>query len=249
MTIKKIKPLLIGVIGCAIIVILGIFTVSTFSNYSLKDIVKMGMRKAHAPNPEFDQVYGYGIDLSHHNAEPDWNNLDVDFVVLKATEGSDYLDPTFKNRHQICKDKAIPVGAYHFFTGKTQGKTEANNFIEKVGKDIDIIPIFDTERKPKGMSKKEFQKKVLDFLHTMKKHYGVLPIIYTSEGFYHAMIKNVVEKNFDEEPKLWFGDVGLNYKSYSLTPHIHQAEIKNIKGIRGMVDVNELHTKLENILK
>ncbi|MBR1551996.1 MAG: hypothetical protein IJ632_06720 [Muribaculaceae bacterium] len=35
----------------------------------------------------------WGIDLSHHNTVTDWSQVEVDFVILKATEGATYKDP------------------------------------------------------------------------------------------------------------------------------------------------------------
>lgn len=207
--------------------------------------------KAHKPDPYFDKIYGHGIDLSHHNSEPDWESLDVDFIVLKASEGLTYKDPTFSSRALKSRDNGIPVGAYHFFTGAGNADKEFENFNEAIKGKIDIIPVIDIERKPKNVSRKDFQNRFFKFMRNIKKEYGFYPIIYTSEGFYYAYLKDLVETQLKKEkqsPILWFGDVGQEYKKYTLTPHIHQREIKKIKGTKTTVDFNELHCELDKIL-
>lgn len=222
-----------------------------------KYITKIGgkaakvIRSSHKPDAKFDRIYGYGIDLSHHNAEPSWDKLDVDFVILKASEGSSYIDPTFSQRAKMSKDKGFSTGAYHFFSGTGNADKEFNNFYCQVKGKIDIIPVIDIEKKPKGVSKKDFQKRFLRFMDRTKEEFGVYPIIYTSEGFYFSYLKKIVDnklKKENESPILWFGDVTQPYRKYNLTPHIHQAKIKNVKGVRGKIDFNELHCNIEEIL-
>lgn len=222
--------------------------------HNLPDIIGKSTkykRKPHKPDPYFDKVYGHGIDLSHHNSEPDWESLDVDFIVLKASEGLNYKDPTFSPRALKSRNNGIPVGAYHFFTGVGNADKEFDNFNEAIKGKINIIPVIDVERKPKNVSRKDFQNRFLKFMRNVKKEYGVYPIIYTSEGFYYAYLKNLVEtqlKKENQSPVLWFGDVGQEYKKYNLTPHIHQREIKKIKGTKTKVDFNELHCEIDKIL-
>ena len=54
-----------------------------------------------------------------------------DFLILKATERSDYVDPTFKGRWAACGNR--PKGAYHFCrpTG-ADADSEADHFIRTV---------------------------------------------------------------------------------------------------------------------
>jgi LysM repeat protein len=59
----------------------------------------------------------YGIDVSHYNAIADayavrGNN--ITFAWCKASEGTDYVDPTFANKVRQLKAAGIVVGAYHF---------------------------------------------------------------------------------------------------------------------------------------
>ena len=138
---------------------------SKYGAYS--DLIPGKQGIPHKPNEKYDKIYGYGIDLSHHNTEPDWNNLDVDFVIMKATEGTDYTDPTFFPRMIKCKERNIPVGAYHFFIGKKGGEKEFKNFYG-MAPTVDIIPIVDAEVIPKGVSKKDYLANLRVFLDKTK---------------------------------------------------------------------------------
>jgi lysozyme len=57
------------------------------------------------------------IDLSHHNPEPDWAALKASGVVgviLKATESTGYIDPSFVGRRSRAKANALAVATYHY---------------------------------------------------------------------------------------------------------------------------------------
>lgn len=62
------------------------------------------------------------IDVSHWQG--DWPGPDTPFeamnnngivgVVLKATEGVAYVDPTYRERYDACYDNSVAVSSYHF---------------------------------------------------------------------------------------------------------------------------------------
>lgn len=60
------------------------------------------------------------IDLSHHQADVDFAEIrraGVLGVILKATEGTSYVDPTFYDRRKQAKACGLNVASYHFFHG------------------------------------------------------------------------------------------------------------------------------------
>jgi LysM repeat protein len=62
----------------------------------------------------------YGIDVSHYNAVSDANAVRADGITyawVKATEGADYVDPTFAPKVTQLRAAGIVVGAYHFADG------------------------------------------------------------------------------------------------------------------------------------
>ena len=57
------------------------------------------------------------IDISHWNEEPDWGMLKMNGtvgVILKCTQGTGYLDDTFKARRDAAKEAGLLVSSYHF---------------------------------------------------------------------------------------------------------------------------------------
>ena len=84
-----------------------------------------------------------GIDVSYHQGDIDWETLSrqgIDFAFIKATEGSGYADTYFRNNYKNAADTDIRIGAYHFFSFDSPGKTQAENFIRTVPVTDDMLP-------------------------------------------------------------------------------------------------------------
>ena len=60
-----------------------------------------------------------GLDVSHHQGLIDWARIPTEryrFVYIKATEGGDFWDKSFKQNWKQAMNAGLTVGAYHFFT-------------------------------------------------------------------------------------------------------------------------------------
>ncbi len=57
-----------------------------------------------------------GADVSSYQGNIDWNTFknNVNFCIIKATEGTGYIDPWFGNNRQKARDCGILRGYYHF---------------------------------------------------------------------------------------------------------------------------------------
>ena len=91
-----------------------------------------------------------GVDVSSYQANIDMNKLkeqNIKFIYIKATEGSKTQDNKFDENWTNAKKAELLSGAYHFFSYDSEGKTQAENFIKKVGKDIKgrLLPAVDVE--------------------------------------------------------------------------------------------------------
>ena len=64
----------------------------------------------------FEEKSGYGVDLSHHNTVIDWEQVEADFIFLKATEGSTFTDSKYISYRNKAQKYGIAVGAYLFMT-------------------------------------------------------------------------------------------------------------------------------------
>lgn len=91
----------------------------------------------------------WGIDISHHNTVTSWQKIKdagVKFVYCKATEGTDYVDPTYASYVEGAMSVGIPVGAYHFAHPDNDPIEEANHFASVIDQySYQLIPVLDLE--------------------------------------------------------------------------------------------------------
>ncbi len=75
----------------------------------------------------------HGIDISYwdQSFDPNVNRDDVDFVIVKATEGTNYVDPLLDE--YVRSIQSVPIrGAYHYFTDTQPWKEQADLFLSTV---------------------------------------------------------------------------------------------------------------------
>jgi len=129
-----------------------------------------------------------GIDVSHHQGNIDWQKVgeekDLEFVLVKATEGLKMNDPLFTQNLHGARNAQLKVGAYHFFLPNDDGLSQFNHFVKVVGHDIDLKPILDLENAPKRtINDEDYNKQVKKYIDACVKYYGCQPIIYASPSF------------------------------------------------------------------
>lgn len=96
-----------------------------------------------------DDERAHGIILSYwdQSFDPSVNRDDIDFVIFKATEGNQYVDPTFEE--YVRASRSIPMrGAFHFYRENLPWKEQADLFLSTVeGQDLHFY-ILDLEVRP-----------------------------------------------------------------------------------------------------
>jgi len=223
--------------------LLVLVAVSIFSYYNSRSpqLKRFRYKGYGIPMPGNYQIHG--IDLSHYQANINWqdikqmefNHIKIGFAFIKATEGTDRVDVNFISNWYGAKQMEIPVGAYHFFYAGTNGKAQAQNFIDIVslGKD-DLPPVLDIED-ANDVKTKELVTELQDWLDAVEKNYHVKPIIYTNINFFNTYIKG----KFDNYP-LWIA----NY-TFDTSPDINEdwviwqhSQTGHVNGIGGFVDFN-----------
>ncbi len=73
-----------------------------------------------------------GIDVSAHNGEIDFEQValdSVDFVYVKCTEGSDFLDRRYKDNIFSARRAGLKTGPYHFFRFNVSGSAQAMHML------------------------------------------------------------------------------------------------------------------------
>jgi lysozyme len=84
-----------------------------------------------------------GVDVSNHQVAVNWPMVASDkiaFAYLKATEGGDFKDQRFAENWKKAAAAGLLRGAYHFFTFRTPGKAQAENFMAAVPRDPSALP-------------------------------------------------------------------------------------------------------------
>lgn len=149
-----------------------------------------------------------GVDISKWNgdaaAEIDPTDS-ITFIICKATEGDNEIDPDFDSNWKIIKSKNCILGAYHFYRTDDDPVKQAQHFlltINKKGK-TDMVPIVDIEHEsiPAGSSvdNSTLQKNLLQFLTFVESQCNCTPMVYTNSGFANEFLLNRI---FNKYP-LW----------------------------------------------
>lgn len=136
-----------------------------------------------------------GIDISHHN------NLDSllskidkpDFCIMKATEGKTYNDPKFKHNIQICEERNIPMGFYHFARPENNSyMVEAKHFLDRIAPYIGkAILALDWEERALNYPV-DWALHFLDYIYAQT---GVKPLIYCS-AWYTSKIADIAAHDY-----------------------------------------------------
>ena len=145
-----------------------------------------------------------GIDISRYQAGININVLDIDFVIVKATEGVGYSDPNYKEYLTASINSNKKIGLYHYARpdlGNTP-EDEATWFISKAKDYIKkAILVLDWEV---NISNTDW---AYNFLKTVYEKTGVRPIIYMSASPANTYDwTRVVNGNFG----LWIASYGAN---------------------------------------
>ena len=203
-----------------------------------------------APKPkkqplDTEKVQFDGIDVSKHQGDINWEELKknpkVKYVYIKATEGSDYIDPRYKQNIREARRAGFKVGSYHFLTNRSSAKSQFINFAKTANRDEqDIIPIIDVEV-CKQWTSQQLRDSLKVFADLLEDYYGCKPMIYTSEKFFTKHLGrafaeyplfiakyNTVQPNVGYKWILWqFSDCGLFRKA--------------VKGNAGEVDLSRFN--------
>lgn len=148
--------------------------------------------------------YLEGIDVSRWQGEPTWSQVKeagIRFVIAKATEGSDWVDPEFARNRERLRANGIPFSAYHFAQPDTttgDAVAEADHFVDTARLDgPNLLPVLDLERDG-ALSTRQLTRWVKAWLTRVEARLGVKPMIYTSSDFWIEQMGN----------SRWFADNG-----------------------------------------
>lgn len=190
-----------------------------------------------------------GVDVSSYQGEIDWPVLasqDIQFAFIKATEGSSFVDPYFKPNLTAAQQTSLRVGAYHFFSYDSSGKTQAENFIANVPATAAMLPpVVDLEfygDKEKNLPVKEdVVRELASLLQELEAHYGKRPILYATDKSnrlylagefdeYDLWIRNVVSTPSLAEGQTW-----------TFWQYTNRERLAGYHGKETFIDINVFH--------
>ena len=143
------------------------------------------------PHPDYPAPFCIILDLSHNNAPPP----PIDFValraagaaalILKATEGEDWQDPTLSDRLKAAQASGLPVGVYHYGTA-TPVANQITNFIKTVtaagGNFSMLLSVLDVERKRASSNVMTLQQ-ADDWVSGFKAQTKAQPMVYGGNDY------------------------------------------------------------------
>ena len=207
-------------------------------------LVKKGVIWITSP---FELLYSVkGVDVSSYQGDIDWKVIQsqgISFAFIKATEGSTFNDKFFQKNWENASKTDIRIGAYHFFSFDSSGKTQAENFIRAVKKvDNMLPPVVDVEfyeGKSKNPPTKEHTQAILNnLLEALEIHYGMKPIIYATRSSYARYIKDDY-KDYDIWIRnLFYHPYLADRKTWTFWQYSNKNILEGYKGNEKYIDMN-----------
>ena len=195
-----------------------------------------------------------GVDVSSYQADIDMNKLkqqDIAFIYIKATEGSSHQDSRFAENWENAAKASLLSGAYHFFSYDSEGRTQAENFVNAVGTDLKgrLLPAVDVEyygdKEENPPAKEDVVRELRIYLEILEETYGAKPLIYTRSDIYEKYLKG----EFDEYKK-WMSSLytplSWNYKDdWYIWQYLNRGKLEGYTGGEIYIDLNVLNKDKE----
>lgn len=202
----------------------------------------------------------YGIDVSHWEGTIDWQTAAeyVNFCIMKATDGTSFVDPEFSNNKAGCIANNVPWGAYHFFHPTMDPIAQAAHFVGTVGSGCNVyvadVETVTLEELGEGADFDALLDGIVEttkqFLDHIEQLTGKKPMIYTSPGFWNFNM--VPTPSWTSDYDLWVAHWGA---SEPIIPNgwsdyvIHQfGDSGQIPGIPGGCDEDWFNGDLVAVL-
>ena len=131
-----------------------------------------------------------GIDIASFQSKLNTYTINADFIIIKATQGTGYINPTWRKQLDDAIQSGKKVGLYHYANGSgVQG--EVNFFLQTVKDYIGkAILCLDWEHIPNGGANPQFYNPTYakQFMDEVKRRTGVTMFIYGSkDSCFNAM--------------------------------------------------------------
>lgn len=186
-----------------------------------------------------------GIDVSSHNGDINWSSVKssgVEVVIIKATEGVDFIDSMVNTHYIGAKNVGLNIGFYHFMSEKTDPYRQAEDFYNCIkDKSYNVMPTLDIEVNNYGRSATQITDRCLTFINRFKELSGQDCMIYTGGYFGRDNLNNRI-KCYPG----WIAHYGVSSPmetGFRVVGHQY-TETGRIPGVNGNVDVNNFNESI-----
>ena len=161
----------------------------------------------HSACPPADTVDGIDISGYQHpsGASIDWGQVaqSKKFVIIKATQGTGYVNPYFADDARAARAHGLIVGAYHFLDSDVGGTAQANHFLDVIGSapDGDLPPMIDVEDTTSGFSAADRAQVMHDWIARVEQATGRRPLIYSGSWYWGPYLGS--PSGYADYPKAW----------------------------------------------
>ncbi|MFL6196585.1 MAG: glycoside hydrolase family 25 protein [Thermoanaerobaculia bacterium] len=148
-----------------------------------------------------------GIDVSKAQGTVDWAAVAAAgylFTFVKATDGQDYVDPTFAQNWEGAKAAGLLRGAYHFFRAEDDPVAQATWFWKTVGAPGELPLVVDVEETMEQPASTVVSG-LARFLDSLQQWTAKPPMVYTAPGFWNSLGTSA----FGGYP-LWVAEYGVS---------------------------------------
>jgi lysozyme len=132
-----------------------------------------------SPNvPGLDAV----IDISHNVTVSSFRQVreaGILAVIHKATEGGDWVDPSYASRQAAAEQAGLLWGAYHFGTRQFSGAKQAQSFLATVRPTPRTVLALDYEVNDPNPRNTMTLPQAEEFVRVIQQQTGRLPMVYT----------------------------------------------------------------------
>lgn len=94
-----------------------------------------------APSTSSEPTHAHGVDVSSHQTGIDFSVVPADFVIVKATQGTGYVNPAWRDQVASALANGKRVGLYHF-ADDDDVSAQAEHFLGQIGDYAGRVPLW-----------------------------------------------------------------------------------------------------------
>lgn len=201
-----------------------------------------------------------GIDVASHQhpggTPINWQRVRLSgytFTIIKATEGTGYTNPYFKQDRAGSHSVGMIVGSYHYARPNQNPITQALHYADTIDcqkRPMELPPVLDLEETG-GLPPLLLQGWTAAFLTTLNLHCATNTVVYTYPYFWRTAMQNTPIFSF---APLWLADYNNHANPTEPLPggwanwNIWQYTSRgSVPGIPAVVDLNKFNGSLAGL--